>query len=266
MTPLTRIQGYAHIAERYGLEEAIFMDAIVHWYRVNRADDRNFHDGRWWTYNTVKAFEQTFPWWSAKQIRRIIASCKEKGALLTCNHNKDSRDRTIWYSPSDEILTLYGDDIPDKCICPNGQMEVPERADTIAQTGEALPCNNHVDTHDTPLKPPQGGRRSREVKTQPDWEPERFALFWSYYPRGENKQAAIRAWDKLQPSSELIDTMAQALKRQVASEGWTQGIGIPYASTWLNNRRWEDELRAASGGQAPPESGCVIEEEEVYYL
>ena len=194
-------------------------------------------------------------------------------------------------------------------------MEMPKRADTIAQTGEALPCNNHVGTHDIPPKSPQGGAsgpgvkpqesdsplsdfpttvilpeggsdgngegcdisplsenptavkrkpRSRGPKKEPDWKPERFAKFWEYYPRGEAKQAAIRAWDKLQPSDELIDTMAQALKRQVASESWQQGIGIPYASTWLNQQRWTDENRQPSGGQAPP--GHVVEEEGTYLL
>ena len=115
-----------------------------------------------------------------------------------------------------------------------------------------------------PPKAPQGGRRSRAPKKEPDWRPERFAKFWEYYPRGEAKQAAIRAWDKLQPSDELIDTMAQALKRQVASESWQQGIGIPYASTWLNQQRWTDEKRQPSAGQAPP--GRVVEEEGAYYL
>lgn len=115
-----------------------------------------------------------------------------------------------------------------------------------------------------PPKAPQGGRRSREPKKEPDWKPERFAKFWAFYPRGEAKQAAIRAWDKLQPSDELIDTMAQALKRQVASESWQQGIGIPYASTWLNQQRWTDEKHQPSGGQPPP--GQVEEEEGTYLL
>ena len=115
-----------------------------------------------------------------------------------------------------------------------------------------------------PPKAPQRGRRGREVKEQPDWKPDRFAKFWAFYPRGEAKQAAIRAWDKLQPSDELLDTMAQALSRQVASESWQQGIGIPYASTWLNQQRWTDEKRRPSVGQAP--AGQVVEEEGAYYL
>ena len=73
------------------------------------------------------------------------------------------------------------------------------------------------------------------------WKPERFAAFWQYYPRGESKQAAIAAWDKLRPDDALIDDIARALKRQMASEEWQRGVGIPYASTYLNQRRWEDE-------------------------
>jgi len=118
---------------------------------------------------------------------------------------------------------------------------------------------------EAPPKAPPGGRRGDEPRAGPEWKPERFAGFWSFYPRGEAKQRAIRAWDKLKPSDEMIDTMAQALKRQVASEAWQQGIGIPYASTWINQRRWEDEVRprAPAGGSAPKR---VLEEKGAYYL
>ena len=94
---------------------------------------------------------------------------------------------------------------------------------------------------------PQGGRRRRTAKEKPDHKPERFSAFWEFYrnnARGENKQAAMKAWDRLKPSDELIDTMAKALNKQVKSKSWQEGIGIPYASTWLNNRRWEDEIKA----------------------
>ena len=45
--------------------------------------------------------------------------------------------------------------------------------------------------------------------------------------------------------------MAQALKRQLATEQWQQGIGIPYPATWLNKRRWEDEIGAAVPKKKP---------------
>lgn len=77
----------------------------------------------------------------------------------------------------------------------------------------------------------------------PKWKPERFSAFWKFYPRGENKQRAVRAWDKLKPDDALIAVMGRALARQKASPDWQRGIGIPHASTWLNGRRWEDEQR-----------------------
>lgn len=92
-----------------------------------------------------------------------------------------------------------------------------------------------------PQKPKGKGRR--EHKEQPDWKPERFKSFWEAYPRGESKQAAINAWDKLKPDDDMLRQMARGLSRQLKSEDWLGGIGIPYASTWLNQRRWTDEAK-----------------------
>jgi len=66
--------------------------------------------------------------------------------------------------------------------------------------------------------------------------------FWKMYPRKTNKQAAQKAWDKL---SDVDKT--SALERLVGHvDHWevnaTQPQFIPHASTWLNARRWEDEL------------------------
>lgn len=118
-------------------------------------------------------------------------------------------------------------------------------------------CNITSNNNIPPIVP-QGGRRRREVKKTADWKPERFEGFWKYYPRGENKQGAIRAWDRLQPSDELIAQMAVALRRQTQTESWRQGIGIPYASTWLNNARWEDEVP-----EPPKETGGWADDPEV---
>lgn len=96
--------------------------------------------------------------------------------------------------------------------------------------GECTP-----EPEETPTEKPRGGL--------PKWKPERFSAFWKFYPRGENKQRAVRAWDKLKPDDALIAVMGRALARQKASPDWQRGIGIPHASTWLNGRRWEDEQR-----------------------
>ncbi len=265
--PLTRICGEGHVAARYGLEEAIFLDSIIYWWRTNRDNNRNFKDGRWWTYNTLKTYTNRFPWWTCAQIRRIIARCKDKGALLTANYNEDQRDRTLWYSPSDELLMLYGE-ISAPCNCPKEQMESGECAQSCDGNSTALPCNYH-DSTIPPYSPPAGGRAAADgdsleppltdVATQPeqkpkarrrrgakaaaDWEPEMFGAFWDSYPRKDGKQEAIAAWDKLRPDKETMHAMGMGLKAAKQSRKWTKDNGeyIEYASTWINNRRWENQ-------------------------
>ncbi len=106
-----------------------------------------------------------------------------------------------------------------------------------------------------PVKKAKRSRARREAKQEPDWKPERFAAFWEAYPRGESKQAAIAAWDKLMPDDALLVVMAKGLKRQMQTEEWQRGIGIPYASTWLNQRRWEDDLGKQSAAEPDNEDG-----------
>lgn len=85
-----------------------------------------------------------------------------------------------------------------------------------------------------------GKKRRNEPKDTTDWKPVRFEGFWEFYPIHTSRQAAIKAWDRLKPSDALIDVIAIALKRQKESEQWKRGIGIPYASTYLNGQRWTD--------------------------
>lgn len=102
---------------------------------------------------------------------------------------------------------------------------------------------------DPPKAPKGAGAGAGFVpKEAPDWKPERFAAFWKYYPLHKSKQAAIRAWDKLKPSDELLAVIGRALKSQIREEkAMAKHRGQPfewkmYASTYLNNARWTDEV------------------------
>ena len=102
--------------------------------------------------------------------------------------------------------------------------------------------NVYQDNINNTPKAPRGGVRQNEPKSAPAWKPERFAGLWSFYPKAGRKkrQSAIAAWEKLHPDDELIDQIAKALKTQRSSDEWQRGIGIPYLSTYLNQRRWEE--------------------------
>lgn len=85
-------------------------------------------------------------------------------------------------------------------------------------------------------------------------EPQSFLDFWSLYPNRKGKQAAMKAWAKLNPDADLIGLMASALVWQKAQPQWTKDGGqfVPMLSTWLNQRRWEDELPTTPGRKLTP--------------
>lgn len=114
-----------------------------------------------------------------------------------------------------------------------------------------------IDRNNTPYSPPQGdgaeAKKKRGRKTTPDWKPERFEGFWAYYPRGENRMGAVRAWDRLKPDDALISEIGRALQTLKASPAWRDGVGIPYAATFLNQRRWEDATAKRPPVQSRPQ-------------
>lgn len=119
------------------------------------------------------------------------------------------------------------------------------------------PMSNVLNNNILPPKSPPRGRRT---KSTAEWKPERFEGFWKFYPRGEGRQAAIRAWDRLRPDDALIVEIGRALTAQKASPEWMAGIGIPHASTYLNQQRWTDEVREsvdAAPAQAAEPTGTI---------
>lgn len=72
-----------------------------------------------------------------------------------------------------------------------------------------------------------------------------FDRFWKAYPLKKAKQAALKAWKKINPDKQLAETIIAAVEKQKRWEDWIRDNGqyIPHPATWLNQGRWEDEER-----------------------
>ena len=80
-----------------------------------------------------------------------------------------------------------------------------------------------------------------EIKKQ-KWQ-NQFEEFYNAYPRKVKKQDVKKWFEKNRPSNELFSSMINSLEQFRASKDWQKDGGqyIPYPSTWLNQKRWEDE-------------------------
>lgn len=72
---------------------------------------------------------------------------------------------------------------------------------------------------------------------------EKFEEFYKNYPK-KLKKAEVEKWfKKNNPNDELFKTIMTQLEKFKKSKEWKEQQYIPYPSTWLNQKRWEDEIK-----------------------
>lgn len=109
---MSDIHGFnVNVACDYGVNAAIVLNGLHHWCVVNRANNRNLHDGNWWTYNSVRAMKTLFPYLTENQIHKALKDLERNGLIVSGNYNKSSYDRTKWYALTDYGYSYYGEGI-----------------------------------------------------------------------------------------------------------------------------------------------------------
>lgn len=94
-------------------------------------------------------------------------------------------------------------------------------------------------TSNNPRNKPINSNTRRSAKSE---IPEDFSRFYAVYPRKVSKPAALKAWRALKADAALADRIIADVKRRCDTEWKGQEIQfIPHPSTYLNQRRWEDE-------------------------
>lgn len=106
---------------------------------------------------------------------------------------------------------------------------------------------NHARSGDTDTdtdKEQKQDQKTLSVGKPPD---DLFLNFWASYPNKKAKGSAEKAWAKIKPDQPLAETIVNAVMRHRASDDWTRDGGkfIPHPATWLNAKRWEDEIKSS---------------------
>lgn len=86
------------VAKIVGVNAAILIKSINWWCRKNAANGRHYHDGLYWSYNTISAFCELYPYLGKSAISRALKKLEDGGYIKTGNFNNTSYDRTRWYA------------------------------------------------------------------------------------------------------------------------------------------------------------------------
>ncbi len=103
------------LAREIGLNEALILQQINYWIEINKKSGNNYYDGRYWTYNSIRAWQENdFDYMSVDTVKRAFAKLEKAGFLLVGNYNKDPRDKTKWYTINTEHLEELYTEIQNK--------------------------------------------------------------------------------------------------------------------------------------------------------
>ena len=126
------------VAKEYGVLEAILLNNLEYWISKNVANQKNYYDGYYWTFNSIRAFNEFFPYASQRQIQNALNHLKELEIIQTGNFNKSSYDRTLWYA-----FTEKGKSIMQKC-----KMESAKMLNGLCKNVEPIPnINTNINTN-----------------------------------------------------------------------------------------------------------------------
>jgi len=120
------------IAKEYGVNAAVLLENIAYWTAQNEANETNFYDGLYWTFNSRRAFRELFPYMSEKQIYNALQKLIDAGLVVTGNYNRLAYDRTLWYALSQK----------GKSIVHFDTMDCTERDNGNSQKGQPIPDIN----------------------------------------------------------------------------------------------------------------------------
>jgi len=120
-----KMQFEPEIAKIVGTDAAIIYSNIEFWVEKNKANNKNEHDGCYWTYNSISAFNKLFYYLTEKKIRTCIKKLEENGFIKIGNYNKSNYDRTKWYTTN----------------CQKGKLDLTKRSNGFDQTVTAIPNN-----------------------------------------------------------------------------------------------------------------------------
>lgn len=221
------------VATELGMEAAVLLQNITFWCQKNKANNKNEHDGLYWTYNSARAFAEQFPYISPAKIRSALNRLEREGYIRTGNFNKNAYDRTKWYAATEKAFMIL-------------KIPFSETTNTFenftngnTETHEPIPdINTDVITDtDTDNKAKRFSKPSieevRERCTEKGY-PDVSLSFWNYYEsKGwvvgrspmKNWHAALSGWvsrDRKRPRVEQakkLDAWQQQTQNELRAAG-----------------------------------------------
>lgn len=143
----------SEIAKEYGISIAIILDKLHFWIDHNKANNKNFYDGRYWTFNSMDAWSKQIDFMTGNTIRRTLEKMEKEGLIVTGNYNASKYDRTKWYALTDKANSIFED----------SQIHLANLPNQNGKNAEPIPTN-YTGNYVVPPLSPTGETESPKEK------------------------------------------------------------------------------------------------------
>lgn len=134
------------IAKDYSITIALFLAHLAFWAEKNLANNSNIHDGLVWSFDTLEALSDYFPYLSKSQIETMINNCVKNGLIVTGNYNQTAYDRTKWYALTPKAYFYFPHLVCEKyikrlfvSISENSEMDYGEFGNQFPEFRKTIP-------------------------------------------------------------------------------------------------------------------------------
>lgn len=247
------------VAQLVGANAALILENISYWCEHNAANNANLHDGRYWTYNSTKAFGELFPYMTINVIRASLKKLKDNGLILTGNYNKSAYDRTMWYTLTEKAEKML--DVNVHSDEPNQEEATDEAtspAPTTAQDPWANTTNATPEQFQLPVSEPEPQpqpKKRRKVKSFDaiidayTSDPETKELLGQWLQNRKAKRAAMTD-SAIQSNINVLTKLAQESRMnvndyltEVIRRGWGSFFAINnYRSTGTQQQKPQQQI------------------------
>jgi len=228
------------LAKRYGVDEAIMIKSFQYWIRLNKANNSNYYDGHYWTYNTIKALSELFPFWSEKQVRAILQNLLNLKILIKGNYNKLGFDRTIWYAFDNESQFLQmpkkenASNQTVKSICPNGKMEMPKQENGNAQMVNTIPITNSItNTITNSIK--KESKKNFTLVFPPEFTPNLIQKINDFFEHRRQKKKPYKTQMTIQARMDKFEKEVKQYGENIVIASIENCIANNWDGTFINN-------------------------------
>ena len=196
-----------------------------------------YKTAKWQKTNQIKANDEYVKKslkWGIDKIRKTKKTLKENG-LIEIIQSRSNNKIDGWYIQLNYLVSSKKTEDIKVQVSNNTCFQQVGEATSSFQEVSAL--KEYIKCLKKEIEVLKKEKDKKEINCD-----DNFETFYKAYPRKIGKANVEKWFNKNKPDEELMNKILTSLEKHKKLKQWQDKQFIPYPATWLNQKRWEDEL------------------------